>query len=89
MPSIVTEVSATFVASTMRRTSPGSATPGSSIVSRNEPLRSSPTGERVGFARRPDFGVKITSGLRHGRIICRRSRKNICTGVAGTQTCML
>jgi hypothetical protein len=31
----------------------------------------------------------MMSGLRYGRIICRRSRKYICTGVDGTQICML
>ncbi len=32
------------------------------------------------------FGVMMISGLRNGRIICRRSRWNICTGVEGTHT---
>ncbi len=49
----------------------------------------SASGDTDSLCRSRLFGVKMTSGLRYGRIICRRSRKNICTGVAGTQTCML
>ena len=47
------------------------------------------SGDTDSLCRSRLLGVKITSGLRYGRIICRRSRKNICTGVAGMQTWML
>ena len=49
----------------------------------------SSSGDTDSLCRSRLFGVKMTSGLRKGRIICRRSRWNICAGVAGTQTCML
>ncbi len=35
------------------------------------------------------LGLKMMSGLRKVRIICRRSMWNICAGVDGTQICML
>ncbi len=35
------------------------------------------------------LGVMTTSGLRHGRSTCRRSRWKYCAGVVGLTTCML
>ena len=67
----------------------GSADPGSSSTSWNEPLVRSSIGERAGFARSSDLGVKTTSGLRTSRTICRRSRWKYCAAVVALATWML
>jgi hypothetical protein len=47
------------------------------------------SGEVASLARSSDFGVKMISGLRNCRTICRRSRWKIWLAEVGWQICML
>ena len=55
----------------------------------NEPSASSSSVLTASGCRRSDFGVKTMSGLRHGRLTCRRSTWKSCAGVDRLQTWML
>ncbi len=64
--------------------------PTSSAMTRwNEPSAISSSVLTASGCRSSDFGVKMTSGLRHGRFTCRRSTWKSCAGVVRLQTWML